>query len=204
MKNYILHAPETLICVFVLASIAYFMKSMMTFIIAILVLILMLTFYRGASFDLSNVPKNILVCPCDGKVLEIKYHDRYVQIAVFLNVHNVHVQYMPFDGTIKDMKYHKGEFHPAYMFEKSQYNERLETTIATDVGDIYLVQIAGLVARRIVSFHKLNAHVNKGDPFGLIKFGSRVDVWIPRKKISKVLVSKNDRVKIGTKLVQFT
>ena len=72
----------------------------------------------------------------------------------------------------------------------------------TKWGEIMIVQIAGLVARRIVSFHKVGDALKKGDPLGLIKFGSRVDVWVPAGSVSKVLVKKDDIVKIGSSLIE--
>lgn len=203
MNSYILHAPETLLFATALAVVGLYRRSSAQILLASVASFLMFAFYRGASFDLTNLHNNHMICPCDGKVLNIKYHENHIQIAVFLNVHNVHVQYVPFDGIIEDMKYHAGEFKPAYMLEKSQYNERLETTIATSVGHVHVIQIAGLIARRIVPFHKINARVKRGDPFGLIKFGSRVDVWIPRERVAAILVKNDDRVRIGDPIAMF-
>ena len=114
-----------------------------------------------------------------------------------MNIHNVHVQYAPLGGRVKSITHKAGEFHPAYFFEKSQYNERVETILETAVGDIKVVQLAGQVARRIVSFLNVGEEIARGQPIGLIKFGSRVDMWIPSANINKIHVKEGDRLRIG-------
>jgi phosphatidylserine decarboxylase len=114
---------------------------------------------------------------------------------VFLNIHNIHVQYAPVDGVVSSIAHQSGTFHPAYFFEKSQYNERLETYFRTAHGSVRVDQIAGQLARRCVSFLESAQRVTRGDPMGLIKFGSRVDMWFP--KTWKTIVVPGQRLFIG-------
>lgn len=161
------------------------------------VLVLLLIFFRGWRGQV-NGDEDAIVSPCDGKVLRVIEHRDlgYTQVAVFLNLHNIHVQYMPMDGIVKSIRHKNGEFHPAYLFEKSSLNERTETVLATDIGDVTIVQLAGLVARRIVSLTDVGRAVSKGDPLGLIKLGSRVDIWLPS-STTKVDALQGQRVRIG-------
>jgi phosphatidylserine decarboxylase len=201
--NYIGYAPEAWVLptiAFVIITAAFGISKWSWVYVAIM--ILMLSFYRGRDWHmgLASAPPagpNDLVSPCDGKVIRVVEHADALQIAIFLNVHNIHVQYAPIEGRIISSKHKPGEFVPAYMFEKSQYNERVETEMETFAGRVKVVQIAGLVARRIVPFHPPGTRLNRGDPLGLIKFGSRVDVWIPKASIRSVTIRRGDRVRIG-------
>ena len=179
--NYLLKAPEYLFILAVLLAVSVYLNSILLSIISLVLFLALLFFFRaGPPIPLSQIKdKNIIMCPADGVILGIKEHPdkKLVQVAIFLNVHNVHVQYSPYSGTIVSQQHKPGSFKPAYAFEKSEHNERMETIILTDFGPIILVQIAGLVARRIVAFHKKGDQIVKGEPFGLIKFGSRVDVY---------------------------
>lgn len=209
--NYILLAPEALVipaCVF---AVAWRMGIAWLMVTVSVVFVVLLAFYRGRNWhrgllrspNIAAMDRSLVVSPCDGKVLRIQEHPETdtVQVAMFLNVHNVHVQYAPMAGRIVSIHHKPGEFQPAYLFEKSQYNERVETTLETDIGRVGIVQIAGLLARRILPFHKPGARLVRGEPLGLIKFGSRVDVHLPRARV-QVLVKEGDRVRIGTPLAK--
>jgi len=204
MNNYIHYAPEALWVPLLLLVVAVLLSSIWMTVICIFAIVLLLAFYRGASVE-NNFPNNILVSPCDGKLLRMVQHaNGQTQFAIFLNIHNIHVQYVPFSGTITSIVHKPGEFHPAYLFEKSSLNERVETTFDTAAGTIRVVQIAGLIARRIVSFHSPNTYVHRLNPLGLIKFGSRVDIWVPTQSIRSILVSTESgtRIRVGDPLFQ--
>ena len=110
-----------------------------------------------------------------------------------MNLFDVHVNRVPVDGTIKDMKYHKGRFIAASEENASEENERNAILLETGKGvRLVLVQVAGLVARRIVCYPGIGAFVLKGQRMGLIRFGSRCDVYVP--KSSEVLVKVGDKV----------
>lgn len=204
--NYIHYAPEYILCWVVLFAFSIYVKSTVLFFVAVFLFVTLLFFFRGWMGNVAHLEKGHMVCPCDGKVLDVVMHPdrKYVQIAIFLNVHNVHIQYVPCHGIIKSVTHKEGEFHPAYMLQKSALNERTETIITSEEfgGDVVIVQIAGLVARRIVSFLKKGEQVHPGKPLGLIKLGSRVDVWIPFADDLDVLVKKDDRVHIGDVLAR--
>lgn len=195
--NYIHTAPEYLVGLAVAAVAACALRSGKGLALCGLVLVLLLTFFRGWRGLVPPSPDAIM-CPCDGKVLGVVEHRElgYTQVAVFLNVHNIHVQYMPMDGVVKSIQHKAGEFHPAYLFEKSSLNERTETVLETRIGDVTIVQLAGLVARRILPLTAVGQRVAKGDPLGLIKLGSRVDIWLPSANV-EVRVSRGQRVRIG-------
>lgn len=207
--NYILYAPECLIVVLALCVFAGIRKGKRgcigLIVSAISIFAGLLFFYRGKDWlgktePFKPVTINTVISPCQGEILNIKEHGHVTQIIIYLNASNIHVQYAPIDGNIVSIVHKPGEFHPAFMFEKSQYNERIETVINTKAGHIKVVQIAGQIARRVVSFHDTGSILKRGDPLGLIKFGSRVDLWIPSDSIDKILVTKGDRVQIGDPL----
>lgn len=213
MNTYIHHAPEAIWIPLLFVVLAQLADSSTGVFLGIGLFALLVAFYRGASVShLDTVPSSVLVSPCDGKLLRVVHHPtlNQTQIAIFLNIHNIHVQYVPLSGTLTSIVHKPGKFHPAYLFEKSSLNERVETTLSTSVGDVRIVQIAGLVARRIVSFHSsassasASTYLHRGDPLGLIKFGSRVDIWLPTSAIQTFLVSTEPgtRIRIGDPLIQ--
>lgn len=103
------------------------------------------------------------------------------RVAVFMNVFNVHVNRSPVQGTVTGVKYHPGKFFNASLDKASEFNERMSLKVAMDNGtEIAFVQIAGLVARRILCFVKEGDILKTGERFGLIRFGSRVDIYLPK------------------------
>ncbi len=147
--------------------------------------------------------KNLVICPADGKVIRIEEVDiqgtitgRFKKISIFMNVFNVHVNRVPFDGTIEKIHYHKGKFLSANLDKASAENERNEIMIRTRDGRmIWVVQIAGLIARRIVCWTHEGVNLKKGERFGLIRFGSRVEVFLPAD--SRIIVNLDDKVRAG-------
>ena len=186
---------------FVILSLIFkeILSSIFLFISFILFLmtILFLVFFRDPE---RNIGKE-LVAPADGKIREIsKIADDDIgdctKISTFMNLHNVHVNRMPFDGIIKDVVHIDGAHLPAFKKE-SERNERVIITANTDFGIIKIIQIAGTLARRIVPYVKSGDKIKKGDKIGLIRLGSRVDVYLPVKKIKHITVKVNDRIKAG-------
>lgn len=208
-ENYIHHAPEYLAIILALILISVFIGSWWLLWITVILGLVLLTFFRGwCTTDV--LPGNEwVICPCDGKILDIREGpDNTVHIAVFLNVHNIHVQYMPVAGKIVSIKHIPGTFEPAYSFNKSMFNERVETIIQpTGAGNavIKVVQIAGMLARRIKSLAPPGAELKQGEAFGLIKLGSRVDLYLPADRVQ--LLSQwraGDRIHIGERLAKIT
>jgi phosphatidylserine decarboxylase len=195
--NYIGYAPEYIAILAILWILAAKFKSILLSILSLIVTVCVLWFFQGALFLPTYIDPNILYCPCDGVVSDIIQHGDMVQISIFLNIHNTHVQYSPFDCTVKRITYRDGTFHPAYLLQNSQFNERTEYVLHNEVfGDVLFVQIAGQLARRIVSFVQEGDRVAAMEPLGLIKLGSRCDVYVK----GNLLIKKGDRVRIGDPL----
>lgn len=144
--------------------------------------------------------EDLIFSPCDGRVVvtEVVMEDEYLkkemlQISIFMSVTNVHMNWVPVAGKVDYYKYHPGRFLVAWHPKSSTENERTTTVIEMKDGrKVLFRQIAGLVARRIVSYMKVGSQVEQNSVSGFIKFGSRVDVLIP--KDSQVLVSIGDAV----------
>ena len=143
---------------------------------------------------------DLVFSPCDGRVVvtEVVYEDEYIkedmlQISIFMSVTNIHMNWMPVAGEVEYYKYHPGRFLIAWYPKSSTENERTTTVVKLDDGKRVLFrQVAGLIARRIVSYIKVGDKVNQNDVFGFIKFGSRIDVLVP--KNSELLVEIGDPV----------
>ena len=158
-----------------------------------LILLFCLNFFRDPK---RLVPKGInqIVSPADGKIIRIDTQDEEFQIvSVFLNVFDVHVNRMPITGTFSDVSYTKGKFLMAFDHNACDENERNIITIETAVGPIRLVQIAGLIARRIICYANKGEEMQIGDRLGFMRFGSRIDLILPNKI--------NLEVKYGLKVI---
>jgi len=130
--------------------------------------------------------KQLVIAPADGKIVQIAVVDEpaFVQskaqrISIFMNVFNVHVNRYPVSGTVQYVHYNKGKFINAAADKASLENEQSSVGIETESNRILVRQIAGLIARRIVTYSKVGEKVNQGDRMGIIRFGSRVDVFLP-------------------------
>ena len=142
----------------------------------------------------------LVFSPCDGRVVvtEVVYEDEYIkeemlQISIFMSITNIHMNWLPVAGEVEYYKYHPGRFLIAWHPKSSTENERTTSVVRLDNGKRVLFrQVAGLIARRIVSYIKVGDKVNQNDVFGFIKFGSRIDVLVP--KNSELLVEIGDPV----------
>lgn len=142
----------------------------------------------------------LVFSPCDGRVVvtevvreEEFMHEEMLQISIFMSITNVHKNWFPVGGVIEYFKYHPGRFLVAWHPKSSSENERTTTVVRTSAGERVLFrQVAGLIARRIVSYMKVGAPVEQNSACGFIKFGSRVDVLVP--KGSELLVDIGDPV----------
>jgi phosphatidylserine decarboxylase len=155
------------------------------------------------------VPKvaGAVVSPADGKVIWTGtvgsspcFQDNSVKISIFMSVFNVHVNRVPYEGRVHSVSYHPGKFFSANLDKASKHNEQNAVTIKTENGkEICMVQIAGLIARRIICKIQEGDSVVRGQRFGLICFGSRLDVYLPSETTLKVTVG--DKVKAGTSVL---
>ncbi|MBN2283202.1 MAG: phosphatidylserine decarboxylase family protein [Deltaproteobacteria bacterium] len=161
-----------------------------------------LWFFRNPERSTTTDEKTVL-SPADGKVIkieEVREQDLitgdFVKISIFMNVFNVHVNRLPCSGEVTAIHYRKGKFLSANLDKASELNERNSILIKTDEGkDVLTIQIAGIVARRIVCWIGEGMKAARGERFGLIRFGSRLEVFLPAG--SKVLVRVGDRVRSG-------
>lgn len=168
--------------------------------------ILILQFFRNPKRN-TILNDNTVIAPVDGKVVVIEevfeseyFKDKRIQISIFMSPLNVHVTRYPISGNITFSKYHPGKYLVAWHPKASEENER--TTIVIDnnvIGKILYRQIAGAVARRIVNYAKINNQVIQGEDAGFIKFGSRVDLFLPLN--AKINVELNDKVKGGEQVI---
>ncbi len=129
---------------------------------------------------------DVVVSPADGRVMSVGRVDgedfmagTATRVTIFLNIFNVHVQRAPLGGRVGHYAYHPGRYLPAWREEASSDNERASLGLETDAGPLLVRQIAGLVARRIVTYPREGDTVIRGDRIGLIRFGSRVDLFLP-------------------------
>jgi phosphatidylserine decarboxylase len=169
-------------------------------------LLFVLYFFRDPKRITPNDPTGIY-SPADGLITEIKdvtFDDQpYTQVVIFLSIFNVHINRIPYDGKVIQLDYFQGDFHSAFKKELEGKNERQEIIIETDKGKIKVVQMAGLIARRIVCRLTKNQDVKKGEKFGLIKFSSRTDLYLP--KTAQLNIAIGNKVKGGiTKIASFS
>ncbi len=169
---------------------------------ALIFLVLVLQFFRNPKRKILK-NENEILSPVDGKIVSIKkvyekeyFNDDRILVSIFMSPFNIHVTRYPVSGKILYSKYHPGKYLVAWHPKSSEKNER--TTIVVEnkkVGPILYRQIAGTVARRIVNYAKKNTNAIQGEDSGFIKFGSRVDLFLPID--SKIKVKMNQKVKGG-------
>ena len=197
MSNLLLsQSPMLVIAIYLLAlSLSMFYKTWLPLLVTIPIMGLLFYFYRMPIRKCLS-RQNDITSPSDGTITNIvtNPHTKQTTISIFLSPLDVHVQYIPFSGKIISQEYKTGTFHPAYLFQKSKYNESNTIIIQPNQqSQIIVKQIAGMLARRIVSLPKKGDEVIKGTPYGMIKMSSRVDITLPSNV--EILVSKNERVK---------
>jgi len=163
-----------------------------------IIAVFVLQFFRDPPRDIPSV-SNAILAPADGRIVAVeKLLDPYlkrdaIKVSVFMNVFNVHSNRSPVDGEVRDKWYFSGKFINADLPKASLENERNALWIKTDNGaDVTCVQIAGLIAKRILCSAKPGDHLARGQRFGFIRFGSRVDVYLPTN--AKINVNIGDKV----------
>ena len=172
--------------------------SYLTYVFAIIMAYLIIQFFRNPTRLVSGVDKNTVMCPADGKVVVIEeveepeyFKDKRIQISIFMSPLNVHSNKASIPGEVVYTKYHTGKYLVAWHPKSSTENERSTIVINNGSHEILLRQIAGAVARRIKSYVQVGQKLEHGQEYGFIKFGSRVDIFLPLG--SEVLV-KHDQV----------
>jgi len=172
----------------------------------LVMLYLVLQFFRIPKREFTFGPNDIL-CPADGKVVVIEeveeteyFKDKRIQVSIFMSPLNVHANYYPLSGIVKYVKYHKGLFLVAWHPKSSTDNERSTVVVEHESGkEVLFRQIAGAVARRICFYAKEGQQATTGGEFGFIKFGSRVDIFLPLGTQLDVKIGEDVKAKL-TKL----
>ena len=196
--------------IFVLLAIAHYFDAgkivtWLIYAVSAFLLITIIQFFRSPIKKISP-DEGVILCPADGKVVVIEeaeeqeyFKDRRIQVSIFMSPVNVHVNRNPVSGIVSFFKYHPGKFLVAWHPKSSTDNERTTVVVKRADGiEVLFRQIAGALARRIVWYVKEGQPVQQGDEFGFIKFGSRVDLFLPLD--AKVEVNIDQKV-VGGKTI---
>jgi phosphatidylserine decarboxylase len=155
-------------------------------------------FFRNPAREIP-AGENLIVSPADGKVVKVASLPEGQGISIFLNIFDVHVNRAPIRGELEQVEYRRGRFKVAYDEQASRVNEQNILTIRGQRIRVVVKQIAGLIARRVVCWKRPGHFLERGELFGLIRFGSRVDVILPNEV--KLLVKVGDRVRGGSSVI---
>jgi phosphatidylserine decarboxylase len=169
----------------------------------LLIITLLVTHFFRDPERITTVEEHDIISPADGKVIAVEktIEPCFTQkscwkISIFMSVFDVHVNRIPYSGVLKGLRYKKGHFWAAQKPRASQENEQNWLWLHADSGQhIVLTQVAGLIARRIVCWPNVGDRMIRGERFGMIRFGSRLDVYVPEG--SEILISKGDYVFAG-------
>lgn len=197
-----------ILLIFIMNAVAHYywpdqlVVKWIIYILSFVIFITVLQFFRHPTRK-TIVNTEHIICPADGKVVVIEetteseyFNDRRLQVSIFMSPINVHVNRNPISGIVKYFKYHPGKYLVAWDPKSSTDNERTTVVVEHETGiEILFRQIAGALARRIVWYVKEGDQVQQGEQFGFIKFGSRVDVYMPLG--TDVKVSLGEMVKGG-------
>lgn len=171
-----------------------------TGIISGIVFLLILQFFRNPQRELLIADENTIYAPADGKIVVIEesneneyFQDKRLQVSIFMSPTNVHVNRNPISGTVNYFKYHPGKYLVAWHPKSSDENERTTVVIGNGDAEILMRQIAGALAKRIVNYLEIGDEVEQGKDMGFIKFGSRVDLFLPLD--AKIKVEMGQKVK---------
>lgn len=152
------------------------------------------------------IDQEYIVSPADGKIVAIEevseteyFKEKRLLVSIFMSPSNVHINWNPISGTVKYVKYHPGKYLVAYHPKSSTHNERNTMVIEGDGVEILVRQIAGLLARRIVHYVNVGEEVLQGGEFGFIKFGSRIDLFLPLD--AQIMVDLKQKVKGGKTVI---
>jgi len=197
--------PFILVAAFTTAILALLGFTTLT-LIGLVITFCICGFFRDPD-RITPVDKGVVVSPADGKVIAAGLVDNspfsngeFMKISIFMSVFNVHVNRVPYNGRVKEIDYYPGKFFSANLDKASEQNEHNAVSIEMETGQpLCVVQIAGLIARRIICYIKPGDQVIRGQRFGLICFGSRLDVYLPAD--IKLRLAVGDKVKAGTSIL---
>lgn len=183
--------------------IFFFQKCLFTYIVSVVSIVfflIVLNFFRSPHRRFLGDMDNSVVAPADGKIVAIEevfepeyFNDKRLQVSIFMSVFNVHANWFPVNGVVKVARHHRGRFMAAYLPKSSTENERSTVVVEREDGVELLVrQVAGAMARRIVTYPEVGEVGHIDDHFGFIKFGSRVDIYLPLG--TEILVEMDQKV----------
>lgn len=189
-EGFIIIINTFILCAAIALCAEYFIQNQLPKVLlqvgAVIILILVLQFFRNPNRN-TVLNDQHLIAPVDGKVVIIEevyekeyFKDQRLQVSIFMSPINVHVTRYPISGEVKFSKYHPGKYLVAWHPKSSELNERTTIVVENEqFGEILYRQIAGAVARRIVNYAEVGDQVTQGEDAGFIKFGSRVDLFLP-------------------------
>src|SRR5580692_12165312 len=180
----------------VLGGAAYLAQWTVVAVLLVCLALFVFSFFRDPERAIPAEP-GAIVSPGDGRVVVVTDEENAgrpgKRVSIFLAVWNVHVNRSPAAGTITKLEYRPGKFLAAMRERASVENEQNVFTLSTEAGEMVFKQIAGLIARRVVSWEKTGDRVARGERIGLVRFGSRVDLWVPSE--AEILVKVGQNVK---------
>jgi phosphatidylserine decarboxylase len=196
-----------LIAAVAVTAIIWFIFGVWPFLFLLGVTAFLVSFFRDPERDIPEDPDSI-VSPADGRVIKVERvieesfgEDEALKVSVFMNVFNVHVNRAPVAGRVEKIVHRPGSFFSADLDKASIHNERNTLFVETVKGRVVATQIAGLVARRIVCRVSEGSEIERGERIGMIMFGSRVDLLLPKE--SRIIVKVGDRVKAGSSILGY-
>ena len=188
----------------VLGGVAFVFGWTVAGVVLVCLAIFIFAFFRDPHRVIPADP-GAIVSPADGRVLVVTDEENVgrpgKRISIFLAIWNVHVNRSPAAGVISKLEYSPGKFFAAMRERASTENEQNIISLATQTGDIVFKQIAGLIARRVICWKKQGDSVARGERIGLVRFGSRADLWLPRD--AEILAKVGDNVKGGSSVLAF-
>src|SRR5690242_10787338 len=186
----------------VLGGVSYLLHWYAAAAVLVLLALFIFSFFRDPERVIPSEP-GAVVSPGDGRVVVVTDEENAgrpgKRVSIFLAVWNVHVNRAPATGTITNLEYRPGKFLAAMRERASLENEQNVFTLSTEAGEMVFKQIAGLIARRVVSWKMAGEKVARGERIGLVRFGSRVDIWVPNE--AEILVKVGDNVKGGASVI---
>jgi len=185
-----------------LGGASYLLRWNMAAVLLVCLALFVFSFFRDPERAIPS-EAGAVVSPGDGRVVVVTEEENAgrpgKRVSIFLAVWNVHVNRSPAAGTITKVEYRRGKFLAAMRERASVENEQNIFTLSTEAGEIVFKQIAGLIARRVVSWKKAGEKVARGERIGLVRFGSRVDLWVPKE--AEILVKMGESVKGGSSVL---
>lgn len=195
-NSFFIIAIPVAVLYFIIGAVAAFY---ITLVAALLLFTLVVRFFRFPKIRAVK-DESAVIAPADGTIVIVKevYEGEYlktncIQVSVFMSVFNVHINWFPVKGVVKYFKYHPGDYLVAMHPKSSEKNERTTIVVESKSGPVLFRQIAGYLARRIVCYAQEDTNVDQGEQAGFIKFGSRVDLFLPID--SRIQVTKGQTVK---------